>query len=82
MIVSSSTISVDFMAPVMMQVAWFCTLLSQLKLDLNVVPHTIMPYSSTGPTLPVYSLLRVTASAPHVVPANFFMGASRNLALA
>ena len=53
--VSSSTIGVDFMAPVMMQVAWFCTLLIQSKLDLAVVPHAVMPYSSTGLTRPVYS---------------------------
>ena len=82
MIVSSSTICVDFMAPVMMRVAWFCTLLARSKFDLAVAPHAVMPYSSTGLTLPVYSLLRVTVSAPHVVPANFFMRASRTLALA
>ena len=70
------------MAPVMMRVAWFYTLLTRSVLDLAVVPHAVMPYSSTGLTLPVYSLLRVTVSAPHVVPANFFMGASRTLALA
>ena len=81
MIVSSSTFDVDFMGPVMMQVAWFCTFLTQLKLDLAVVPHAIMPYSSIGLSLPMYSLVRVTASAPHVVPANFFMRASRTLAL-
>ena len=81
-IVSSSIIGVDFMAPVMMRVAWFCTLLSRSKLDLAVVPHAVMPYSSTGLTLPVYSLLRVTVSAPHVVPANFFVRASHTLALA
>ena len=81
-IVSSFIIGVDFMAPVMMRVAWFCTLLTRSKLDLAVVPHAVMPYSSTGLTLPVYSLLRVTVSAPHIVPANFFMRASRTLALA
>ena len=77
-------IGVDFMAPVMMRVAWFCTLLTRSKLDMAVVPHAVMPYSSTGLTLLVYSLLRVTVtvSAPHVVPANFFMRASRTLALA
>ena len=54
------------MAPVMMRVAWFCTLLTRSKLDLAVVPHAVIPYSSTGLTLPVYSRLRVTVSAPHV----------------
>ena len=81
-IVSSSIIGVDFIPPVMMRVAWFCTLLTRSKLDLAVVPHAVMPYSSTGLILPVYSLLRITVSAPHVVPANFFMRASRTLALA
>ena len=81
-IVSSSIIGVDFMAPVMMRVACFCTLLTRSKLDLAVVPYAVMPYSSTGLTLPMYSLLRVTVSAPHVVPANFFMRASRTLTLA
>ena len=70
-IVSSSTVGVDFMAPVMMRVAWFCTLLTRSKLDLAVVPHAVMPYSSTGLSLPVYSLLRVTVSKSHVTPANF-----------
>ena len=65
--------SIDFMAPMMMRVAWFCTLLTRSKLDLAVVPHAVMPYSSTGLTLPVYSLLRVTVSAPHVVPARDFL---------
>ena len=51
------------------------SLLTRSKLDLAVVRHAFMPYSSTGLTLPVYSLLRVTVSAPHVVPANFFMRA-------
>ena len=37
-----------------------------------------MPYWSTGLILPVYGLLRVTVSAPHVVPASFFMRASRS----
>ena len=41
-------------APVMMRVAWFCTFLTRPKLDLAVVPHAVMPYSSTGLTLPVY----------------------------
>ena len=41
-----------------------------------------MPYSSTSLTLPVYGLLRVTVSAPHVVPANFFMRTSRTWGLA
>ena len=53
-IVSSSIIGVDFMAPVMLWVAWFCTLLTRSKLDLAVVSHAVMPYSSTGLTLPVY----------------------------
>ena len=75
-------IGIDFMDLVMMRVAWFCTLLTRSKLDLAVVPHAVMPYSSTGLTLPVYSLLRVTVSAPHVVPANFFMRASCTMALA
>ena len=46
------------------------------------MPHAVMPYSSTVLTLPVYSFLRVTVSTPHVVSANFFMRASRTLALA
>ena len=76
-IVSSSIISVDFMASVMMRVAGFCTLLTRSKLDLAVVLHAFMPYSSTGLTLPVYSLLRVTVCAPHVAHADFFMRATR-----
>ena len=80
-IVSSSVFGVDFIALVMMRVAWFCNLLTRSKLDLAVVPHAVMPYSSTGLTQPVYSLLRVTVSAPHIVNANF-MRASRILALA
>ena len=47
-----------------MRVAWFCTLLTRSKLDLAVVPHAVMPYSSTGVTLPLYSLLIVTVCAP------------------
>ena len=70
------------MAPAMMRVAWFCTLLTRSKLDLAVLLHAVIPYSSTGLTLPVHSRLRVTVSAPHVVPVNFFMRASRTLALA
>ena len=81
-VVSSSTTGVDFMAPVMMRVVWFCTLLTRSNLDLAVVPYAVMPYSSTGMTPPVYILLRVTVSAPHVVPANFFMRASSTLSLA
>ena len=34
----------------MMWVALFCTLQTQSKLDLAVVPHAVMPYSSTGLT--------------------------------
>ena len=52
------------------------------KSDLAVVPHAVIPYSSTGLTPPVCSLLGVTVSVPHVVPASFFMRASRTLALA
>ena len=81
MTVSSSTIGIDFMALVMMWVAWFCTLLTRSKLDLAVVPHAVILYSSTGLIQPVYSLLRAMASAPHVLPANFFMKASHTLAL-
>ena len=71
MSVSSSIIALDFMVPVMMWVSWFCTLLAQSKLDLVVVPHVVMPYLNTGLISSEYSLLRVTVSAPHVVPANF-----------
>ena len=72
---------VDLIDPVMMRAAWFWTLLSLSILVLAVVPHAAMPYSRTGLTLPVYSLLRVEASAPHVVLASFFMSASRTFAL-
>ena len=72
---------VDFMDPVMMRAAWFWTLLILSILVLAVVPHAAMPYSRTVLTLPVYSLFRVEASAPHVVPASFSMSAGRTFAL-
>ena len=52
---------VDLMDPVMMQAAWFWTLLILSILVLAVVPHAAMPYSRTGLSLPVYSLFRVEA---------------------
>ena len=72
---------VDLMDPVMTRAACFWTLLILSILVLAVVPHAAMPYSRTGLTLPVYRLLRVEASASHVVLASFFMSASRTFAL-
>ena len=69
------------MAPVMMLVAWFCALQTRSKSDLAVVSHAVMPYSSTGQILLVYCLLRITVSASRVVPADYFMRASRTFAL-
>ncbi|RUS81785.1 hypothetical protein EGW08_010477 [Elysia chlorotica] len=64
-IVSSSFIGVDFMAPVITLVAWFCTLVILSRLDLAAVPHADTPYSRTGRTLPVYMVFRILALAPH-----------------
>ena len=66
---------VDLMDPVLMRAAWFWTSLVLSILVLAVVPHAAMPYSRTGLTLPVYSLFRVEASAPHVVLDSFLMSA-------
>ena len=63
-IVSSFTVGVDSMAPVTMRVAWCCTLLTRSKLDLAVVSHAVMLYSSTGLILPVYSLLSHSICTP------------------
>ena len=80
-IFSSSLIGVVFRLPVMIRIPWFWTLLILLKFDLAAVAQAAMPYSSTGLTRPVYNFLRTFSSAPHVVPASFFMIAIRCLAL-
>ena len=73
------------MAPVMMRVAWFCTLLTRSKLDLAVALapccHAILKYWSDSTS--VQSLeSHSDSTAPHVMPASFFMRASYTLALA
>ena len=64
----------DFMAPVIMPAAWFCILLNCVS---DAVAQAVIPYSSTGLTIPVYSLFSIFPFAPHVEPANFFIRFTR-----
>ena len=64
---------VVFMAAVLMCRPLLCTLSNLFGSDLAAVPIADVPYSITGQTDPVWSLLSMRLLAPQVVPASFFI---------
>jgi hypothetical protein len=73
---SMKAIGVDFVAPVMIRRAWFCTLSRHCWFVFAVVAQVVELYSMAGLTVSWYIVLSICSLAPHVLPASLRMIAS------